>query len=280
MPSRRSPATCAPSQVNGPCAQLKNALSRSAVIGARVAAGRGPLPMLLRVGLPLCLLLVVSLAGLTAWRTANAQALSPVIHSVDPGPPHCVLRESTETSDRVLTITGESLLIYQERGLQFLDVAAGRESHLITQGVDWRHPRRVSIDMAHVHQQLGSEARLRLRVRIASLGSSPQASNWSDEFVLAHDRFTCASPRPFPPTLAIRGVEGDLWADIVVGKPDFTQVAMKSVVPFKVNNPAGVVVDRSVDPGRAYVWDSGNNRLLGIDLAKCYEGDTPAPRTL
>ena len=47
---------------------------------------------------------------------------------------------------------------------------------------------------------------------------------------------------------------------------------MKSVVPFKVNNPTGVVVDRSVDPGRAYVWDSGNSRILGIDLATCYGG--------
>ena len=35
------------------------------------------------------------------------------------------------------------------------------------------------------------------------------------------------------------------------------------------------MVDRSVDPGRAYVWDSGNSRILGIDLAKCYEGDPP-----
>ena len=34
-------------------------------------------------------------------------------------------------------------------------------------------------------------------------------------------------------------------------------------------------MDRSVDPGRAYVWDSGNSRILGIDLAKCYAGEDP-----
>ena len=58
---------------------------------------------------------------------------------------------------------------------------------------------------------------------------------------------------------------------MIIGKPDFSQIAPKSVVPFKVFNPGGVVVDRSVDPGRAYVWDAGNSRILGIDLGKCYE---------
>ena len=62
---------------------------------------------------------------------------------------------------------------------------------------------------------------------------------------------------------------------MIIGKPDFSQVAQKSVVPFKVFNPGGVVVDRSTDPGRAYVWDSGNSRILGIDLATCYAGPSP-----
>ena len=244
-------------------------------IGANFVTSRPSLPAKLALCSFVVAVFALTLLGILSWRTADAQPLSPVIHSVDPDSSNCVLRESTETVDRVLTITGESLLIYQERALQFLDVATGAESPRFTQGVDWRHPRRVSVDMAHVHKQLRPEIRLRLRVRIASLGPSQQASNWSDEFVLAHDRFTCGSPRPFPPTSAIRGIEGDLWADVVIGKPDFTQIAMKSVVPFKVNNPTGVVVDRSVDPGRAYIWDSGNSRILGIDLAKCYDGDPP-----
>ena len=62
---------------------------------------------------------------------------------------------------------------------------------------------------------------------------------------------------------------------MVIGKPDFAQLASKSIVPFKLLNPGGVVVDRSVDPGRAYIWDSGNSRILGIDLSSCYEGDGP-----
>jgi len=69
-----------------------------------------------------------------------------------------------------------------------------------------------------------------------------------------------------------RGVAGDLWADVIIGKPDFSEITPYEVVPYKVANPGGVIVDRSVSPGRAYVWDSENSRILGLDLAKCYSG--------
>jgi sugar lactone lactonase YvrE len=77
------------------------------------------------------------------------------------------------------------------------------------------------------------------------------------------------------PREPIRGVEGDLWADVILGKPDFSEITPNEVVPYKVLNPGGVFVDRSVSPGRAYVWDSGNSRILGIDLATCYAGASP-----
>ncbi len=80
---------------------------------------------------------------------------------------------------------------------------------------------------------------------------------------------------PFARTLAVRGVPGDLWADVVIGQPDISQVSEEQVVPFKVFNPGGVVVDRSVSPGRAYIWDAGNSRILGIDLGTCYAGPGP-----
>jgi DNA-binding beta-propeller fold protein YncE len=67
-----------------------------------------------------------------------------------------------------------------------------------------------------------------------------------------------------------RGVAGDLWADVILGKPDFSEFTPHQVVPYKVFNPGGVIVDRSVSPGRMYVWDSGNSRVLGVDLAVCY----------
>ncbi len=62
---------------------------------------------------------------------------------------------------------------------------------------------------------------------------------------------------------------------MIIGKPDFPQISPGEIVPFKVFNPGGIYVDRSVDPGLAYVWDSGNSRILGMDLATCYANESP-----
>ena len=182
---------------------------------------------------------------------------------------------STEISDRTLTITGENLLAYEEKRLQFLDVATGRESIRFEREVNWKDSRRITIDMGRVGQELETASRSKLRVRITSVGSTEEASNWSDEFILAHDSGDCGFIRPFPPTRPIRGVAGDNWADVIIGQPDFSQIARNEVVPYKLFKPGGVVVDRSSDPGRAYVWDSGNSRILGIDLAACYSAPGP-----
>ncbi len=73
---------------------------------------------------------------------------------------------------------------------------------------------------------------------------------------------------------AIRGQPNDLWADIVLGKRSFGEISPREVVADKVSSPGGVIVDRSVSPGRAYIWDSGNSRILGINLADCYATDS------
>jgi sugar lactone lactonase YvrE len=62
----------------------------------------------------------------------------------------------------------------------------------------------------------------------------------------------------------VRGVAGDLWADVVVGKPDFTEITPNEVTARRVFNPGGVLVDRSVRPNRVYVYDGGNSRVLGF----------------
>src|SRR3989338_2179502 len=62
---------------------------------------------------------------------------------------------------------------------------------------------------------------------------------------------------------SVRGQAGDLWADVVLGKIDFNQSGPNQVVPFKVFNPGGVIVDRTIRPNRVYVWDGGNSRILG-----------------
>jgi len=67
-----------------------------------------------------------------------------------------------------------------------------------------------------------------------------------------------------------RGVPGDLVADKVFGKPDFTQVTPYTTVAGRLFIPHGVIVDRTI-PTRniLYVYDSGNNRILGVDLSAC-----------
>ncbi|MCY4653679.1 MAG: tetratricopeptide repeat protein, partial [Dehalococcoidia bacterium] len=85
---------------------------------------------------------------------------------------------------------------------------------------------------------------------------------------------------PFPPSAPVRGVEGDLWADIILGKTDFSEIATNRVVPFKLFNPGGILIDRSSNPGKAYIWDSGNSRVLGIDLGVCFQGPGPCSADL
>ncbi|MDE2816436.1 MAG: NHL repeat-containing protein [Chloroflexota bacterium] len=89
------------------------------------------------------------------------------------------------------------------------------------------------------------------------------------------ERFPWEIEPPLVQTSAVRGVAGDLWADVIIGQPDFSQITDDQVVPYKVFNPGGVIVDRSVSPGRAYIWDAGNSRILGVDLSKCYAGSGP-----
>ena len=222
--------------------------------------------------------------------TAQAGGDPPVIHSVDPKIPQCVLLNSPHLHERTLTITGEnfgtiedSTLQFRQGGERFVTIHFGSE-------VNWDSSTRITLDMASIRQHLWDYTTLSLHVRISSDTYSAQAF-WSAEFYVAVDASHCpgkrattapTSPTPssatsatFPPSPPERGVAGDLWADVVVGKMDFSQVGENRVVPFKVFNPGGVVVDRSVEPGRAYVWDSANSRILGIDLAACYEGASP-----
>jgi len=77
------------------------------------------------------------------------------------------------------------------------------------------------------------------------------------------------------PAAVVRGAIGDGWADTEIGKRDYTENAAREIVPFKVNAPGGVVVDRNSNPNRAYIWDSGNNRIMGLDLNKCYNQTPP-----
>lgn len=71
-----------------------------------------------------------------------------------------------------------------------------------------------------------------------------------------------------------RGVAGDGWADVVLGQKDFAEVNPGTTGANKLWNPHGVIVDKSASPQRMYIYDSGNNRILGLDLQNCLNSTT------
>ncbi len=75
------------------------------------------------------------------------------------------------------------------------------------------------------------------------------------------------------PRLPVRGVAGDLWADVIIGKPDFGEDTVNQVTHARLFNPGGVTVDRSVRPNRVYAYDGSNSRVLGSShLGTCAAG--------
>jgi hypothetical protein len=75
------------------------------------------------------------------------------------------------------------------------------------------------------------------------------------------------------PRVAVRGVSGDLWADVIIGQTNFTDFTPQEVTQGRLFLPGGVEVDRSVQPNRIYVYDGGNSRVLGLShLGTCQAG--------
>src|SRR6478752_2863693 len=98
-----------------------------------------------------------------------------------------------------------------------------------------------------------------LPLLLAACGASSEGPVPEDGLSTAREALTQA-----------RGNAGDLVADVEVGRRDFTEFAVNEVSANALSSPGGVAVDRSVSPGRAYIWDSANSRILGFDLAQCY----------
>ncbi|NLG98554.1 MAG: hypothetical protein GX491_14455 [Chloroflexi bacterium] len=87
-------------------------------------------------------------------------------------------------------------------------------------------------------------------------------------FILANVSSSTADTSSVP-----RGIIGDGWADVVLGKPDFNSLAPNEVTGSRIFNGGGVIVDRSVRPNRLYVYDGGNSRVLGLShLGTCSSG--------
>ena len=82
--------------------------------------------------------------------------------------------------------------------------------------------------------------------------------------------FVILNARGYQPRAAnqsVRGVSGDLWADVILGQRDFTEVESGNILPYNVHKVGGVTVDRVNN--RIYIFDGHNSRILGIDLTKC-----------
>lgn len=61
----------------------------------------------------------------------------------------------------------------------------------------------------------------------------------------------------------VRGVEGDLWADVVIGQPDFGQNSLRKTSASSVLRPGGLLHDRLHN--KMFVADMNHNRILGFD---------------
>ena len=237
------------------------------------------LPVVLTAALAVALLLVYETRG--SDQGLEAQSGSRRINFVSPAPPVCIVLNADYPSQRTLTISGQGLTATSDTRLQFRLSGSIDVSILFGLEVNWESDTRLWLDMGDIRDHLWTFAVMNMQVRVTG-DRKELDSDWSERFIVVRSADRCAvvvpppTPTPaFPPSPVVRGVAGDLWADVIIGKPDFSQIAQKSVVPFKVYNPGGVVVDRSTDPGHAYVWDSGNSRILGIDLARCYDGPSP-----
>ncbi len=250
-------------------------------VAMRLLVGSGA--VLLSVFLA-ALVLSANLDGGDLGLVVNAQERQAVVYSVVPGHPDCINLSSATAGERTLVITGEDLNGVPNAMLQFRRIYARESTALIGQQAAWESSERITLDMGLIEEQLNNYPLMFFWVRIAD-AEGRGLSNWSDRVNVAKDAKACTVSKPapiptpfpgsFPPTAPVRGVSGDLWADVIIGERDYSQIGENRVVPFKVFNPGGVVVDRSAESETAYVWDSANNRILGIDLAKCYEGDGP-----
>jgi hypothetical protein len=62
----------------------------------------------------------------------------------------------------------------------------------------------------------------------------------------------------------VRGERGDLFADIVLGQPDFGQNSRCATTPEALDMGGGIFIDTTSSPERGYFVDANHNRILGF----------------
>ena len=86
----------------------------------------------------------------------------------------------------------------------------------------------------------------------------------SNTFDFRDTLFNRLFPKPPSHAAALRGEAGDLWADTIIGQPDFGMITPFEVVPYKLHLTfgGGAIVDRSVSSGRLYVYSTNSSLQL------------------
>lgn len=133
--------------------------------------------------------------------TASAQT-SPIIQTVSPAPPTCVLRNSPNAAARLLQITGTNFST-TDYNLQFGKVSSGETSIHFRGEINWESATRLSVDIANVKHLLWGDARIVLQARLTTYtaGGFVPVSDWSPQFVLADDAANCNVPVSVSPPL-------------------------------------------------------------------------------
>lgn len=105
-----------------------------------------------------------------------------------------------------------------------------------------------------------------VRPTLAGISLAPDVVNLNNQTTDVVERFY-ATPLP-----------GGWQPSRVFGRVDLTQASLNMVVPNRVFHPGGVLADRMTapTPSRLWVFDSGNNRILGFrNVGTCVGGPIP-----
>jgi len=86
--------------------------------------------------------------------------------------------------------------------------------------------------------------------------------------------FFARKEKELPSYAVVRGNQGDLWADTIIGQPDFSEIDPWITLPNRLFLAHSVIVDRVSSPNKMYIYDAGHSRIMGLDLAKCLASTT------
>ena len=139
----------------------------------------------------------ITTATSTATTTPSVDTPSPhyqiTINSADPEPPDCLIMNSDDGYDRILTLRGENFPTELGNGsLQFLWVETGALSNNFGHDLFGRNETRMFIDVKDYRDFLWeSDTKMTLAVRFVQHISSKPFSNWSPAFLLVRDASSC-----------------------------------------------------------------------------------------